>query len=299
MYPMSLWESGDSVGAVSLAGLFEGRFEAAQVETDARTLVDLACRGGWPEAVDLDPEDAQLVARDYLRLLRRESVPRQGKDSDVAARLLFSLARNLGQAATYKVLLADMTDAAGEGAVAQETLVSYLDLLRRMYLLEEVPGWLPPARSAKRVLTKPKRYLADPSLAVGVLAMAPTALLDDWQTFGLVFENLCIRDLLVYAGALEPAADVPVRYYRDDTGLEVDAIVELADGRWGAFEIKTSEAKVPEGVANLKRLRDKLSLRPGACTRPPEFMAVITGVSQYAREVEEDIYVIPICGLRA
>ena len=95
------------------------------------------------------------------------------------------------------------------------------------------------------------------------------------------------------------AADVPVRYYRDDTGLEVDAIVELADGRWGAFEIKTSEAKVPEGVANLKRLRDKLSLRPGACTRPPEFMAVITGVSQYAREVEEGIYVIPICGLRA
>lgn len=298
MHPMSLWESGDSTGSVSLSALFEGSFEPSLIQVDAKRIVDLASRGGWPESIDLSPEDAQLIARDYLRLLRRESIPRQGKDGDTAGRLLFSLARNLGQASTYKVLLGDMSDAAGEGSIVESTLVSYLDLFKRMYLLEEVPGWLPPARSAKRVSLKPKRYLADPSLAVATLAMAPQALMRDWQTFGLVFENLCIRDLQIYAEALEPAADIPVRYYRDDTGLEVDAIVELADGRWAAFEIKTSEVKVPEAVENLKKVRSKLCSNVGARTRPPEFMAVITGVSSMARKVEDGIYVIPICALR-
>ena len=298
MHPMSLWESGDSTGAVSLSSLFEGKFEPSLVTVDAEKIVELACRGGWPESVDLSAEDAQLISRDYLRLLRRESVPRQGKDGDTAARLLFSLARNLGQASTYKVLLGDMSDAAGEDSIAQSTLVSYLDLFKRMYLLEEIPGWLPPARSAKRISVKPKRYLADPSLAVATLAMAPAALMADWQTFGLVFENMCIRDLQIYAEALEPAADIPVRYYRDDTGLEADAIVELADGRWAAFEIKTSEVKVPDAVENLKRLCSKLCANTGSRTRPPEFMAVITGVSTMAREVEDGIYVIPICALR-
>lgn len=299
MYPMTLAESGDSTCDVSLAGLFRGEFGPAQVRTGAEDIVGLACRGGWPDAVDLLPDDAQLVAREYLRLLRRESVPRQGKDGDAAGRLLFSLARNLGQAATYRTLIADMDDASGEGGVSEATLVSYLDLLRRMYILEEVPGWLPPARSAKRVASKPKRYLADPSLAVAALGMSPDALMADWQTFGLVFENLCIRDLTVYAGALEPAADIPVRYYRDDAGLEVDAIVELADGRWAAFEIKTGESKVAEAVGNLKRLRRKLCENPGSRTRPPEFMAVLTGVSSYARKVEEGIYAVPIRSLTA
>lgn len=299
MYPMTLAESGDSTRSISLAGLFRGEFEPSQVRTSAEDLVRLSCRGGWPDAIDLAPEDAQLVARDYLRLLRRESIPRQGKDGDVAARLLFSLARNLGQAATYRTLTADMADAAGEGGVSEVTLVSYLDLLRRMYILEEVPGWVPPARSSKRVASKPKRYLADPSLAVATLGMSPDALMADWQTFGLVFENLCMRDLAVYAGALDPAADVPVRYYRDDSGLEVDAIIELADGRWAAFEIKTGETRVPEAVDNLKRLRRKLCDNPSSRTRPPEFMAVLTGVSSYARRAEEGIYVVPVRSLTA
>ena len=299
MRPMALSESGDSLRSVSLAGLFRGEFEPVQIETDARAIVDLACRGGWPDAIDLASEDAQLVAREYLRLLRRESIPRQGKDGDVASRLLFSLARNLGQAATYKTLIADMRDAAGDADVAVSTLVSYLALLRAMYVLDEVPGWVPQARSPRRVAIKPKRYLADPSLAVAALGMSPDALMEDWQTFGLVFENMCIRDLEVYAEALEPAADVPVRYYRDDSGLEADAVIELADGRWAAFEIKTSETKADEGIENLRRLRDKLCANPSARTRPPAFMAVLTGISHYARKVEDDLYVIPIRGLTA
>lgn len=299
MRPMSLFESGDSAGSVSLAGLFRGEFEPGQVRTDSRRLVELACRGGWPEALDLGAQDAQLIAREYLGLLCREGVPRHGGGADTARRLLFSLARNLGQAATYKALIADMTDLAAAGpGVAEKTLVGYLGMLRDMYVMEEVPGWLPPARSPKRVASKPKRYLADPSLAVAALGMSPDALLADWQTFGLVFENLCMRDLSVYAGALEYAADVPVRYYRDDAGREADAIVELADGRWAAFEVKTSEAKAQDGVEGLRRLREKLCENEAARTRPPEFMAVITGVSEYARRVEEGLYVIPITALR-
>lgn len=238
------------------------------------------------------------LAREYLRLLRRESMPRLGRSGDVAQRLLFSLARNLGQAATYRTLTDDMADSSSEGGVAEKTLTDYLDLLRAMYLLEEVPGWLPPARSPKRVRLKSKRYLADHSLAVAVLGMSPDSLLADWQTFGLVFENLCMRDLMVYADALEGAADVPVRYYRDDAGLEADAIIELSDGRWAALEIKTSEAKVPEGVRSLERMRAKLCDNPAARTRPPEFMAVVTGVAEYARRTLEGVYVVPITALR-
>ncbi|RRF88674.1 MAG: ATP-binding protein [Coriobacteriaceae bacterium] len=299
MRPMSLFESGDSVGAVSLAELFDGKFEPVQVKTTAYDLVNLACRGGWPEAIDLSAEDAQEIAREYLRRFRTITAPSQGKDPETMGRMLFSLARNLGQSATYKTLAADASDASAEAVPSESAVSSYLELLRASYVVDEVPGWLPPARSAKRIHTKPKRYLADPSLAVAQLALLPEALLEDWQTFGLVFENLCIRDLQVYAEAQGLCGDVPVRYYRDSAGLEIDAIIELADGRWAAFEIKTSEVKVPDGVASLKRLRNKLTQNPRARVRPPEFMAVITGVSEYAHRVEDGIYAIPIRALTA
>lgn len=241
-----------------------GAVEIAGTKRRGKTWTALE-HAGSVSYVDTSPP----LAREYLRLLRRESMPRLGRSGDVAQRLLFSLARNLGQAATYRTLTDDMANSSSEGGVAEKTLTDYLDLLRAMYLLEEVPGWLPPARSPKRVRLKPRRYLADPSLAVAVLGMSPDSLLADWQTFGLVFENLCVRDLMVYADALEGAADVPVRYYRDDAGLEADAIIELADGRWAALEIKTSEAKVPEGVRSLERMRAKLCDNPAARTRPP------------------------------
>ena len=301
MLPMSLAESGESACTVSLACLFEGEFTSSKVPSDTLELVRLACRGGWPEGIDLDAEDAQLLARDYLRLLFSESVPRHGKDGRAARKLVASLARNLGQSPTYKTILADMYGEEDEpGALMSEaTLASYLDLLNRLYLTEEVEGWVPPRRSRKRLSVKPKRYFADPSLAVATLGMSPQSLLDDWQTFGLVFENLCMRDLMVYARALPLAGDVPVRYYRDDAGLEADAIVELADVRWAAFEFKVGESKAGEGVASLKRLRKKVSENPKARTSPPEFLAVIAGVSEYARKVEDGVYVIPLRALCA
>ena len=296
MSPMSLFESGESTGQVSLEGLFAGEFTPCVAERDTVGLVEAACRGGWPEAVGMEVDAAQLIAREYVTAALGVSIPVLGLDPDIARRLASSLARNLGQAATYKTIINDMFGAeANPLSVIDEGRVrAYLDALKGMYIVEEVPGWAPPARDRKRFATKPKRYLADPSLACALLGMSPAALLADWQTFGLVFENMAVRDLSVYARALDLLDDVPVRYYRDDSGVEADAIVQLADGRWAAFEFKVSEDKVEKGVASLERMRRKVCENPRSQTRPPEFMAVITGVGEYAREVAEGIVAVPI-----
>lgn len=296
MSPMSLFESGESTGQVSLEGLFAGEFTPCVAERDTVGLVEAACRGGWPEAVDMEVDAAQLIAREYVTAALGVSIPALGLDPDIARRLASSLARNLGQAATYKTIINDMFGAEENplSVIDEGRVRAYLDALKGMYIVEEVPGWAPPARDRKRFATKPKRYLADPSLACAVLGMSPAALLADWQTFGLVFENMAVRDLSVYARALDLLDDVPVRYYRDDSGVEADAIVQLADGRWAAFEFKVSEDKVEKGVASLQRMRRKVCENPRSQTRPPEFMAVITGVGEYAREVAEGIVAVPI-----
>lgn len=296
MSPMSLFESGESTGQVSLEGLFAGEFTPCVAERDTVGLVEAACRGGWPEAVDMEVDAAQLIAREYVTAALGVSIPALGLDPDIARRLASSLARNLGQAATYKTIINDMFGAEENplSVIDEGRMRAYLDALKGMYIVEEVPGWAPPARDRKRFATKPKRYLADPSLACALLGMSPAALLADWQTFGLVFENMAVRDLSVYARALDLLDDVPVRYYRDDSGVEADAIVQLADGRWAAFEFKVSEDKVEKGVASLERMRRKVCENPRSQTRPPEFMAVITGVGEYAREVAEGIVAVPI-----
>ena len=296
MSPMSLFESGESTGQVSLEGLFAGEFTPCVAERDTLGLVEAACRGGWPEAVDMEVDAAQLIAREYVTAALGVSIPALGLDPDIARRLASSLARNLGQAATYKTIINDMFGAEENplSVIDEGRVRVYLDALKGMYIVEEVPGWAPPARDRKRFATKPKRYLADPSLACALLGMSPAALLADWQTFGLVFENMAVRDLSVYARALDLLDDVPVRYYRDDSGVEADAIVQLADGRWAAFEFKVSEDKVEKGVASLERMRRKVCENPRSQTRPPEFMAVITGVGEYAREVAEGIVAVPI-----
>lgn len=296
MSPMSLFESGESTGQVSLEGLFAGEFTPCVAERDTLGLVEAACRGGWPEAVDMEVDAAQLIAREYVTAALGVSIPALGLDPDIARRLASSLARNLGQAATYKTIINDMFGAKENplSVIDEGRVRAYLDALKGMYIVEEVPGWTPPARDRKRFATKPKRYLADPSLACALLGMSPAALLADWQTFGLVFENMAVRDLSVYARALDLLDDVPVRYYRDDSGVEADAIVQLADGRWAAFEFKVSEDKVEKGVASLQRMRRKVCENPRSQTRPPEFMAVITGVGEYAREVAEGIVAVPL-----
>jgi len=300
MQPMSLAESGESTGEVSLQKLFSGKFTPCKVKADTLSLVELVCRGGWPEALSYKADDSQVVVREYLRSIYEQSVPQMGKSPDTAERLVASIARNLGQAVSLETLKKDTlgVDKNREEATASDkTIASYLQMLTSLFLLDNIKGWAPPARSPKRVQTKEKRYFADPSIAVATLGMSPSSLIRDWQTFGLVFENLCMRDIQVYARALPDVSSHPVRYYRDDSGLEVDAIVENADGSWGAFEIKTSEAKVQDGVNTLTRLRDKLLKDPGKKMQEPAFLGVIVGVAEYARRTPEGVFVIPIRAL--
>lgn len=301
MLPMTLSESKDSSGSVSFSGLFDGNFSPQKADSETIRLVELVCRGGWPEAIESSAEEAQIVAREYLNLVFQETIPAQGRDSLIAERICKSLARNLGQSATYKTIVNDVFGAEDNpsGLLSDSTVGEYLQLLKRLYLIEEIPGWAPPARSKKRFMVKPKRYFADPSLAIALLGMAPESLLADWQTFGLMFENLCMRDLTVYARALPNVSSVPVRYYHDDAGLEVDAIVELSDGRWAGIEIKVSEDKVSEAERNLLRMREKVCSNPKAHTREPEFLAVITGISEFARQLDSGVYVLPIRCLTA
>ena len=302
MQTMSLAESGNSTGQVSLQGLFAGSFASCKVDVDMRGLVELACRGGWPETVAFTADDAQMIVREYLKSIYEQSVPQLGKSSDTAERLVASLARNLGQAATLETLGKDTlgkTDDHERVIASGRTIAAYLEMLASLFLIDNIKGWAPPARSPQRVQVKEKRYFADPSIAVAALGMSAESLLRDWQTFGLVFENLCMRDIQVYARGLNNVSNNPVRYYRDDSGLEVDAIVERADGSWGAFEIKTSEARVQEGVDVLLRLRDKLQKNPRERMREPSFLAVIVGIAEYARTTPEGVHVIPIRALGA
>ena len=296
MWPMSLFESGDSTGSISLKGLFDGEFQPNKVETSAAELVALICRGGWPEAIDMASSDALRIAQEYLYLVLEDSIAKHGKDPNIGRRTIMSLARNLGQATTYKTLKKDMFGSEDEPDqfITDKTLASYIDLFRSLYLIEEVRGWVPQTRSPKRFAIKPKRYFADPSLPIAMLHLNEASLLKDHQTLGLAFENLCVRDLSVYALALGADRMNPLRYYHDTAGLEVDIIIELADGRWAAIEVKLGEDRVPEAVASLKRLRGKVSENPLARSTPPAFMAVLTGLGTYAHECEEGIYAIPI-----
>ena len=297
MHPMTLAESGDSTARVSLAGLFRGEFAPCQCPSGIQSLADAAVRGGWPAERRSPAEDARIVIRDYLESVFTQSVPRLGGAETTARRLALSLARNLGQAAKVDTLARDVFAlGADEGAseAQRKDISAHLDILRRIYLVDEVPGWVPASRSPSRMRVKPRRYFADPSLPAALLGLSPAALLQDWQTFGLVFENLVMRDLDVYARALDFSAACPVRYYHDDSGLEADAIIERSDGSWAAIEIKTGQEKVDGAASSLLRVKRKVCANDKARVAEPAFMAVIVGVGETAYRRPDGVYVIPI-----
>lgn len=299
MSPMSLFESGDSTGVVSLQKLFAGQFTPTAAAVDLERLISWCCRGGWPGTLELQTSDSLRIAADYVEMHLMNSIPTLGKNPETARRLLRSTARNLGQAVTYKTLRTDMYGAQSDPTqyLSEATVGEYLDTLTSLYLLEPIPGWAPPARSPKRFRTKERHYLADPSLAVVILELDQQSLTRDFQTLGLVFENLCVRDLLVYARALPGSRLAPLRYYRDDANLEVDVIVESYGGAWGALEIKVGDNKVDQAASNLLRLEKKLLENPAARATPPAFLAVLVGLGQHAYRRPDGVYVIPIATL--
>ncbi|NMM94777.1 ATPase AAA [Bifidobacterium sp. DSM 109957] len=299
MWPMSLAESGDSTGAVSLAKLFDGDFEPTRRKTEVEDIARWCCRGGWPSNLGVEDEFALETPSEYVRSVLDVSIPKSGKSPETARALMRALAMNVAQAPTYGTLARDMAYG-DEGRVpADETVKSYMEELKKLYLLNDLEGWAPPLRAKTRVRTKPKRYFVDPSLAAAMIGASPATLMRDTQTLGDLFETLCMRDLHVYMSSM-PGATSRVMYYRDDKGLEVDVILELADGRWGALEIKLSDLKATDVAADkLKTFVKKVCGNPLAQVREPEFLGFLVGRGDIAYRRNDGILVIPIATLGA
>ncbi len=290
MAPMALCESGESNASVSLKELFEGK-PIQPIQTDT-TLADVArwcCRGGWPANLGLPDEVAIETASQYIASVLDINVLEDGRSPDTALSLMRALTVNESQAVTYKTLMKDM--AAGTAAPGADTIALYLELFGRMHLTQELYGWDPPMRSRARVRVKPKRYFCDPSLPAALLGATPDALLQDMQTLGLLFENLVVRDLRAFLSTYAGLGN-ELHYYRDEHGLEVDAILEHA-GRWAGVEIKLSDTKADEAAESLTRLRRKVTSNAAQKNSEPAFLAVVVGRGKLAYTRDDGIHVIP------
>lgn len=291
MRPMTLYESDASNGTVSLSALFDGNKPDGTAEPVAlEDLCDFVLRGGWPAVQETELRRASRLARSYVRQISEDDLSRidgVSRDPQKVGRLLHSLARNAEQASATKTLVRDMTADASGDTLSKETVEDYLQALKRIFVIEEIPGWSPNLRSSIRISKRPKYHYVDPSLPAAILGATPEKLLDDLNAFGFLFECLCLRDLLVYAEASESQ----VHYYRDSTDLEADAIIEAYDGTWAALEIKLGHSQADRAAKNLLRLRSKMC-DAGAGT--PAFLAVVEGLGRYAYVRDDGVYVVPI-----
>ena len=294
MRPMTLFEAGRSSGTISLRGLFNGeRPDGNALPMSLQDLCDIVICGGWPAVQNMELRRASRLARSYVRQVSEDDLSRVdnvARDPQKISRLLHSLARNAEQAATTKTMIRDMTADATNEALSKETVDDYLQALRRIFVIEEIPGWSPNLRSSIRINKRPKYHYVDPSLPAAILGATPQKLLGDLNAFGFLFECLCLRDLLVYA----EASEAQVRYYRDNTDLEVDAIIESYDGKWAALEIKLGHNQADQAAKNLLRLKAKME---AAGTEPPAFLAVVEGLGQHAYVRDDGVCVIPIASL--
>ena len=290
MSTMSLLETGESTGAVSLLSLFEGTLDIAQVAgLDVDDYARVICRGGWPEAVVSESRgDAGGMARDYvLELLDSNINEMDGirRNRTWMRQIMRSYARNVSGQASLSTIAADMQ---GEPPSAP-TLSEYVDALSRAFVLNDLSAWNPRLRSKTAVRTSPTRHFSDPSIAAAVLAATPRGLLDDFETFGLLFESLCIHDLRVYASALGGS----LYHYRDKTGLEADAVVVLDDGRWALVEVKMGQSRIDEGASHLLKLAERIDqTREGR----PSFLMVLTSTACAYRR-KDGAVVVPLACL--
>lgn len=291
MRPMSLYETGHSTGEVSLAALLRG--VPSRSRDSGLRVAEIAERvavGGWPGPRKLSIEQTLRWVRDYLEEIRRVDIGRVDatrRDPEKVGRLLRSLARNVATTVAVTTLGADA--GGSDGAIKDDTIRDYLEALERLMIVENQPAWAVHLRSKSILRTAPKRHFVDPSIAVAALRATPSRLLRDLNLFGLLYESMVIRDLRIYA----QAADAAVFHYRDNTDLEVDAIVETTDGRWGAFEVKLGISQVDQAAATLLKFVGRVDTsRRGA----PAFVAVVTGTG-YGYVRPDGVAVVPLGGL--
>jgi len=291
MRPMSLYESKESSGAVSLKALFDDEQELAALSTlDIPQLAYAVCRGGWPGAVTL-PAGGELLAREYTDMLVESDISNLDgveRNPHRVRQVLRSLARNSSTLTTANTILEDVR--ANDLTINERTLDNYLNAMRRLFVVEDVPAWSPSLRSKTTIRTSMKRQLADPSIATAIMRVDVNGLLHDLNTFGFLFESLCTRDMRVYA----QANDGEIFHYRDKDQLEIDLIVSLNDGRWAAIEVKLGEHQADEAAANLIRLKNKVDTsRIGN----PAFLMVLTG-GKFAYKRKDGVLVVPLACLK-
>ena len=294
MYTMSLFESGDSTGDVSLQKLFENNVENKLVnKVELRRLADLIVRGGWPESIDMSAEEATKITRSYLdAVLEKDIIEIDGikRDKNKMEMLLRSLARNESTVSGNNVLIKDIDNNVTEEElnVSRNTVTDYLDVLYRLHLIENQNSFMYKIRSRSNVGKNPKRHFTDPSLGCAALNITSEKLMNDLETFGLYFEALCERDLRIYAESI----GAKLYHYRDNnTGLEIDSIIEISDGEYGAIEIKLGANKEEEAAASLKKFYDLAEIKP-------KFMCIICGLYNAVVRRPDGIYVLPITALK-
>ena len=291
MRPMALYESGESNGAISLKDLFSAPEKIyAHNDLSREDLAFLVCRGGWPAAVNMEKEMALDQAFDYCDAIAERDMSRVDKvkrSPERVRRLMRSYARNQAAQATFETIAADM--AANEPQTMDtDTISSYINALRKMFVVEESEAWNPNLRSKTAVRTSNTRYFTDPSIGTAIMQLGPQDLLNDFNTFGLFFETMAVRDLRTYADALMGK----VFHYRDSDKLECDAVVHLRNGDYGLIEIKIGgETLIEEGAESLKSLKNKLDTTK---MKKPSFMMVLIGIGNIAYRRDDGIYVVPI-----
>lgn len=291
MRPMSLWESGESSGDVSLGGLFDSDAEIAGMSNlDLERIAFITCRGGWPLSVDMDDEIALDQAFDYVAAVEKRDIQQaDGVDRDPVRvhRLLRSYSRHQGAQVSNTAIKDDLSENEGEN-LDVDTIASYIKALKRIFVIEDVEAWNPNLRSKTAIRSSDTRYFTDPSIATASLGIGPADLIADLNTFGLIFETLCMRDLRVYAEALNGN----VYHYRDKNGLECDAVVHLRDGRYGLIEIKLGgDSQINQGASTLLALAEKIDTTK---MKAPSFKMVLTATGDYAYRRDDGVLVVPI-----
>lgn len=295
MRPMSLWESGDSTGEVSLGNLFTSPQSISGITaTDLEEIAFVTCRGGWPLSVSMDRNIALDQAFDYIEAVERRDISQVdgiNRDSVRTHRLLRSYARHQGAQASYGSIKADLK-ANESDTFDEDTIASYVNALKKIFVIEDAEAWNPNLRSKSAIRTSDTRYFTDPSIATAALGLGPSDLINDLDTFGLIFETLCIRDLRVYSEALNGK----VYHFRDRNGLECDAVVHLRDGSYGLVEVKLGgDTLINAGASTLKELAGKIDTDR---MKQPSFMMVLTAIGPYAYRREDGVYVVPVSCLK-
>lgn len=291
MRTMSLFESGDSNGEVSLDDLFNKKEDIGGISNlSIERLAFLICRGGWPKAIDLRDEIALDQAFDYYDAVVHSDINRADnvqKNPERVKRLMRSYARNQGCQVSNNKFAKDVS-ANDETKISEETVSSYINALRKIFVVEDMPAWNPNLRSKTPIRSSDTRYYIDPSIATAALGIGPNDLINDLKTFGFMFETLAVRDLRVYAEALGGM----VYHYRDKDGQECDAVIHLRNGKYGLIEIKLGgDIFIEEGVKSLKAMASKIDIEK---MNAPSFLMVLTGVGDYAYRRKDGIYIVPI-----